>query len=232
MKEFYKVWLTKPFDETSVERELFDATWFATVKIVLKELNLKETMKVGELGCGWGRVILGLKFMLPNLKIVGFEINPKFCEIFKKLKEQYNLDHVDVFKKDIIAEDLPYCEYDAIYSIRVLHYFSENDRIKVLKKIFDALKPGGKVLISIPNAWNIYRKLTYKHAPLISILKIKHEMKNTNFKNLKIGGYNFLMPIKRFPYNSILSKLNVFLSFIPLVNLLGGLVYVYGEKER
>ncbi len=231
MEKFYQVWLKRRFEKSSVEKELFDISWYSTVKVIAKNLALEnKEMKLAEIGCGWGRIIIGIKIFFPRIKIIGYELLEDFCKIFEELKITYGLMDVEVIRKDVIESSLPKNEFDCIYSVRVLHYFSESERIKVLKKIYKALKPEGKIFISIPNAWNIYRKLTYKHAPLISIMKIKKEMKIVGFQNLKIGGYNFIPPVKRFSYDSFLSKINLILSFIPVINLAGGLVYVVGKK--
>ena len=210
--------------DSMLKTELFDHTWIASIRQIEKHLRITDGMKILDAGCGWGRLIFGLKFFNPNI-----EITQEFVDKAIQLLTENNMfDNVSILEADLTTCNITDNYYDAFYSSRVLHYIE--DKQLVLKKLYLSLKKGGRGLIIIPNRLNPYRIMTYKHAPLYPIRKLGRIMQSCGFINLKYGGFGFIPPLKRFSYKSRICSFEKILSSVPLLHYFGGLSYVTAQK--
>lgn len=211
-----------------VSNELFDHTWIAAIRQLEKHLGFAAGRVVLDAGCGWGRLLLGVKYFHPGVSIDGYELTPEFTSKARELVERYGVsDGVEIVQADLLQTDLPRERYDSVYSSRVVHYIQEKDRL--IDKFHAALKPGGRAMIIIPNRSSPYQRLVYKHAPLYPIRSVGRIMEAAGFKRLRYGGFRFLPASRRYAHDSLAARVEVALSATPLAGL-GGLAYVVGEK--
>jgi SAM-dependent methyltransferase len=95
-----------------------------------------------EIGCGTGFVLQGLKKELPNLELSGSEI---YCRGLDFARAR--LPGVELVQMD--ARHIPFeSEFDVIGAFDVLEHIHEDQR--VLGEMFRACRPGGGVLITVP----------------------------------------------------------------------------------
>jgi SAM-dependent methyltransferase len=95
-----------------------------------------------EIGCGNGYVITGLRAMLPKAKLSGSEILINGLGFAKKRLPDVTLMQID-------ARNIPFSEhFDAIGAFDVIEHIEEDER--VLSQIYASLKPGGHVIITVP----------------------------------------------------------------------------------
>lgn len=144
--EFYELFLDKRYmfyscadfhspDDTLEEAQQHKADY------ILRLIDPKPGQKILELGCGWG----------PMLKRIYEETGDK--ENLSGLtlsKEQaaYN-EQKNGFKVEFgnfITRQYPAEEYDTIYSIGAWEHVRENETLQLLKKLYSALKPGGRLV--------------------------------------------------------------------------------------
>ena len=99
-----------------------------------------------EVGCGTGSVLLALHHAMPKLQLVGSELHPSGLEIARRRVHDSLFVQMDA--RRIPAQN----EFDVIGAFDVLEHIPEDE--SVLGNIHRALKPGGGVLISVPqHAW-------------------------------------------------------------------------------
>jgi O-antigen biosynthesis protein len=139
-----EMYLTKENSYFSLEREMF--------KNAIKEKN----KSILDIGCGTGA--LGLYFRTnQNCNVFGIEINNAAY-----LEAKKNLD--DVIKANIETLDIPYDnnQFDYIIMGDVLEHLI--NPMGTINKIIKLLKPGGKILITVPNVrhWSILISLIFK----------------------------------------------------------------------
>lgn len=80
---------------------------------------------------------------------LGYQITPSDApESFVKIMRKKGLNPT-VF--NVLSDDFP-GQYDGIYSLRVLVHFTKEDAAKALKKVFQALKPGGRYIFNALNS--------------------------------------------------------------------------------
>lgn len=234
----YQDWINRAYDESihgkldnSVMNALFDLTWWSTGDIIVKSLQLEDSkeVKILDIGSGWGRVIHAIKTQLPSVNVQGVELAPALATASKTVLEPFNSNTIDVINDDFFKVGLPESYYTHIISTRVIHYFSDEEKILCLNKAYRLLRPGGKVFFAIPNRYCPPRWFTYHHA-LFSGLKLMRIMKDVGYVIHRVGSYNFIPTVRRFSHDSRIRNFELLLRHIPVIRLMGGLWFVYGQK--
>lgn len=177
-----RFWWKKQFGKTyynlynpvlSVERSRDEA------KFIQRVVPLHPYHSILDLGCGHGRHAIELA--KSNLHITGLDYSDYFLRIARE-EAKKNQVNVKFIKKDMRHLN-SVSAYDAILSMySAFGYFPHEENMDVLFRVFRALKPGGKFLIDVINA--------YEHVSYIrrnGTLKKKgiYEYSNTNI----IDGY-------------------------------------------
>jgi len=95
-----------------------------------------------EIGCGTGFVLQGIARRFPAFRLVGSEI---FAEGLSFAAER--IPGGEFLQMD--AREIPFWEeFDAVGAFDVIEHIEEDE--SVLKQIHDALKPGGLLLLTVP----------------------------------------------------------------------------------
>ncbi len=95
-----------------------------------------------EVGCGTGSVLLALRRAMPQLRLVGSELHPRGLQIARKRLDDALLVQLDA--RRIPARS----EFDVIGAFDVIEHINEDDA--VLAQMHSAIKPGGGLLITVP----------------------------------------------------------------------------------
>ena len=111
-----------------VAEELFDHTWVASVIQLQRNLRIADGQKVLDAGCGWGRLVFGLKYFHPGLSIDRYELPAEFVRKAHEILEDSSLHQgVRITQGDLTEIEIPYECYDSFYSSRVLHYIEKKE---------------------------------------------------------------------------------------------------------
>lgn len=95
-----------------------------------------------EIGCGTGYVLKGIETAFPHIKLAGSEYHEEGLQYAAK-----RVSRAELFRMD--ALNIPFREsYDVIGLFDVLEHI-EDDRA-VLAQVYNAVRPGGGVLITVP----------------------------------------------------------------------------------
>ncbi len=109
------------------------------VREFLKD-NYTEQATLLEEGCGNGKNMLYAKEL--GYLVKGYDICPEFVEICKK--KGLDVEEGNILDKRITEN------YDIILCIAVLHHLgTEDERVKAISNLYDQLKKGGKILITM-----------------------------------------------------------------------------------
>lgn len=121
----------------------------AQVKYLINKMNLKSGKKYLDCPCGIGRISIPLA--KNGLKVTGVDITKSFLDELARKSKRANL------KIDLIHRDMRRINFDSQFDAAgnlwtSFGYFEkEADNLLVLKKMYNALKPGGKFVLHVIN---------------------------------------------------------------------------------
>lgn len=144
-----------PYKNTKVEQKT-KGRLLNHIKSIVRELfqfndhkipNIKPG-RVLEIGCASGEYLHQLYGM--GWDVSGIEFSPSAAQNVKRLGYQVFVGQVESFPD-------PGVKYDMVVGWMVIEHL--HDPVAVLKKLYQLTKPGGYLVISIPNAGSIERRL-------------------------------------------------------------------------
>ena len=124
-----------------------DLSFRRRVKEVIKNLNLDNCERILDCGCGEGFYVMTINSLYPKVKIVAFDKDKSMLDEAKKwigIKRNVNF-----LKGDIFDMTFKNNYFDKVILSEVLEHVT-ND-VEVLLKIKRILKPGGILIITVPN---------------------------------------------------------------------------------
>jgi len=142
--------------------------------------------KILDIGCGLGHFLFALK-EIGYKNFEGIDLAPDNVEIVKeKITERAFLE--DTF------EYLPKKKnfYDFIHTRDIIEHIPKNKIIEFLKLIFQALKPGGKLIVGTANAAGfssavlIERYIDFTHEILFTEWSLEQVLKIVGFQEIEI----------------------------------------------
>lgn len=182
----YQVWLLE-----SIEKR----------KIVKKLIGSLKFQKLMDAGCGDGRFCYDIKNYSKN--IVGIDYSSKALRFAKAFNP-----NIKFILKDLANISFKE-EFDVIVCIETLEHIPHEKLKKVIKNFYRALKPKGKLIITVPST-NV--KVERKHYQHFNDSKIRNLLSN-EFSIKKIFGFHklgieniFFKILKYFSFFTFLSN--------------------------
>lgn len=208
---------------------LYDHTWKTTADTLVRLGNIKDGDRVLEAGCGWGRVIIGLKLLCPTLHVVGVDLIGDLLLLAPDaINQELNGDNLCLFAQSSVAS---LCftsgHFDAVVSSRVLQYVA--DPQQVVREFARVVKPGSRVVVLVPNRLNPLVRLHY-HTKSYSPSEVESWFRGAGLRIVERGSIGFVPNWHRFSYRSVVVAFNHWLARVPVLNQIGGLAAVAGQK--
>lgn len=210
---------------------LYNHRWETQIRNIIDLGGLKENMCVLDAGCGWGRMIIGLKKYRPNIEITGVDLKEnKFQAAEDFLKRQLGKNSFRFVKADIC--NLPFSDnqFDFVLCSKVIQYVP--DIPGLVSELARVIKSGRNIVILSTNSWNFsipkmkYREQTKTFSPK-ELLRIVTNIKGVTA--IKTGTMCFV-PGKYSRKTPLLFFERV-LSSLPLLKQFGGISYIVINKD-
>jgi len=120
------------------------------LRISTERAEIKDGMRILELGCGWGSLTLYMAKQYPNSQIVAISNSSSQKAFIDSKAKERNLKNVLVLTRDIskletLAQEFD--SFDRVVSIEMFEHFKNYGIL--LKKIADVLTPEGKLFVHI-----------------------------------------------------------------------------------
>lgn len=133
--------------------------WFrARNKLILWILNhqFRQMKTFLEIGCGTGFVLSGIHSAFPEVSLSASEIDSAGLPYIRQ-----KVETADIFQMD--ARHIPFREeFDVIGAFDVIEHIDEDE--EVLRQIYNACKPGGGVVITVPQHRFLWSEVdTFSH---------------------------------------------------------------------
>jgi SAM-dependent methyltransferase len=122
------------------------------VQTYVEEVSKERTIEILDVGCGFGRHLIGMLASQPTLSGLGVDINARMVsEASRAAKAALLHRRVHFMVED--AAELAHCrtaEFDlAICTTNTLGNLSEPKRGALLARLVDVVRPGGRVMVSV-----------------------------------------------------------------------------------
>ena len=150
---------------------------------VLVKKYVKDNQKILDVGCGNGRLFSVLKNK--NINYLGTDNCKELVDIAREKYKDYDNGKFEV--EDLLEMNFNK-EFDLVFIIAVLqHIPSEELRLKALRKIKKALKPGGYLIML---NWNLFQKDKIKYVNKYNKLRLEGKF--------ELGKNDTLIPWREF----------------------------------
>ncbi len=115
-------------------------------KDLIKFLDTSECSTLLDLGTGPGTYAFHLGMANPELELFLLDL-PEVLEVAREVESRYPLkNNINYLPVDVTREDIP-GSYDMVLVSNTLHMLGEEESRKLLKRLFDIVKPGGSLVI-------------------------------------------------------------------------------------
>lgn len=112
-----------------------------------------------DLGCGNGRMA-GI-FLDPPVSYLGLDNSEELIKIARKRFE--NNPEIRFETEDVLDLHLEKGKYSLVLLLAVLHHIPSKElRLKVLRDVFSCLKPGGRLVLSSWNLWQVRGSFNFR----------------------------------------------------------------------
>ena len=182
-----KAEIARGYDQIPAEK--FMPQKFHRRCVALVRPHLRPRMRVADLGCGHGRLLQVLSQLDMSLSLQGCDLSPVLVQNTKNAVPQAEVHVADI-------EALPYSDafFDAAFSTEVLEHLL--DPRKGLTEMFRVIKPGGWLLVSLPNRdwfhFEDYLKRRTQFQPVddhfYSVAELEALLREAGFRIVKVRG--------------------------------------------
>lgn len=216
--------------EDMVRLMVDDVTFCITTDFFLRHLRLPhERARVLDAGCGWGRSLIGIKRRWPNLELVGVDITKELLDLGAQITGRLGIEGITWQQDDLRELHFPDAYFDGIVSTRVLHYVVEP--VRAVREMARVLKPGGRMIVMVPNPWNPAIGLFY-HTKTYSPFAVRRWFENLDGGEVvSFGSLGFVPPFRTIRRFVALARLDPYLQRVPGLRYFGGLSYAIWQKR-
>lgn len=116
------------------------------IEYVMPHFPLEGVKKMLELGAGYGRYALEIARRNPNITTYIFDHTNVINISQKMIRNEYAGSNIHFLRGDLFTDDLG-GPYDCIFIGSLLHEYSLLENIEILKRVYDAIQRGGKLII-------------------------------------------------------------------------------------
>ena len=198
----------------------------ATARKFVYEAKISASDEVLDAGCGHLRISMALMRLLPGVKITGVDLTQELLDEGARLLSEEHLSKMELVRGDLAS--LPFYDdsFDKIISARVFQYIS--DPVAVCRELLRALRPGGRIILSVPNKLNPIKQARYR-GRLYSPTELGAWLTTAGYSDVTIGSACFVPGELRRGWDSAWIAAEG-LSRIPVFGLLGGNAWASGTK--
>jgi cyclopropane-fatty-acyl-phospholipid synthase len=123
-----------------------DSAEVEMLKITISRAEIKDGMKILELGCGWGAITLTMAKMFPNSEILAISNSPSQKDFILNKAKKLGLKNVSVEIHNVAKLELTQ-QFDRVISVEMFEHMRNYPVL--LERISKWLTPEGKMFIHI-----------------------------------------------------------------------------------
>lgn len=185
---------------------------FQTVEEVLGDVRGKKIVDVGS-GTGITSGYLASR----KAKVHLVDISQTALDFAAKYFKQRKLSVV-IHKMDAFKMTFPANSFDVAWNGGVIEHFNDEDKIKMLRAMWKIVRPGGKLLITVPNARDLpfmaakhlliwRKKWAFGEEDDLTAVRLRKLAEAAGIKKYTIYAYNPIVGWWFFPYGKEITNL-------------------------
>lgn len=140
-------------DRPGLERKLFFHKFFYVSYPIFKKYISQQKQDILEVGTGSGRYGLKLAMEFPQDHITMTDVAPEAITYARAAGAILGLSNVDARQENSISLSFSNASFDTVISDAAIQYVPQYE--KALSEMVRVLKPGGRIIVSAVNWWNI-----------------------------------------------------------------------------
>ena len=148
---------------------------------VVEHLDLQPTDNVADIGTGSGYFAKKIAPLVSQGTVYAVDVQPEMLEVVNKVKEENNIDNIETVLGTEDNPDLPKNSIDLALMVDAYHEFAYPR--EMMNNLYNALKPGGKVVLVEYRQENPMIMIKPLHK--MSQKQVKQEMKAINLQWVK-----------------------------------------------
>lgn len=188
---------------------------------VFKRHIPEEAQTILDVGSGTGRYGVMFAKDFPGVQVTVTDILEEALDVGRALAAELGVTNVTFAKEDALRMSFPDGSFDVVFCDVVLQHIPNNQN--VLKEMLRVLKPGGTLIVSSVNTWNlphtaykgllrmIGRPYSYGYEETFSPRSLKRFLERHLMRVVAVDGFYFAYGIYRLkvhhPFFAILGKI-------------------------
>lgn len=114
---------------------------------IIKYAQIKDRESILDVGCGSGGLVIKIKSIHPNSKVIGVDPDPKILNIARKKVIRNNLD---IELLNAWAEKLPFesQSFDVVISSLTFHHLPTQVKKQAMREIYRVMRRNGRFLLA------------------------------------------------------------------------------------
>ena len=126
--------------------DVLDDAEVGSLQRTCSNAGLRDGMDILELGCGWGSLSLWMAEKYPNSSITSVSNSQSQRHFIQQQAETRGLANLKIIKADM-NDFIPDQRFDRVVSVEMFEHMRNHN--KLLHRIHDWLRPGGRLLVHI-----------------------------------------------------------------------------------
>jgi SAM-dependent methyltransferase len=181
--------------------------------IIERTFNDQNISSVCDVGCGNGVFTAGIKKYKDVVKLTGVDSNQHALEEALKIGFD-SLVHVHDFSNDVLPIDSE--SFDLVVCKDVLeHLVNPNHLMDEINRI---LKPGGVLLLHVPNHFTLYRRIVFLFNNKIDTFSWFGESDRFDFPHIRFFTLSSVLRLLNLTHFTFLNNLSYFFVNLPIVH--------------
>lgn len=175
---------------------------------LLKGLGNPKGKKILEVGSGSGQMSAFLASKGGKVHLL--DISKKSLEFSGRYFVSKNLP-VKLYQQDAFHMKISPESFDYVWNGGVVEHFNDAEKILMLKEMWKLVKPGGKLLVTVPNAFDfpfmvakkileLRKKWAFGEEDDLTIIRMSNLARSAGIKEFSVYAYNPIVGFWFFPY--------------------------------
>jgi SAM-dependent methyltransferase len=172
--------LTSLHEEAVGDNHPIDIASRADALAQVKKINPDRNTIIMEIGCSSGFLIRDLAKEFPSSIIIGVDVVKEPLHRLAK-----SLPSIPLMRFDLLKCPLPNSSVDALIMLNVFEHIE--DDVEAIKKAFNLIKPGGKLIVEVPSGPSLYDSYDkqLQHFRRYSLGELKEKLEFAGFKVIR-----------------------------------------------